>query len=330
MRILITGVTGQIGWYAAEQALVAGHEVFGLVRGQGTADVPQGVQVLRGDLTDQASLIHAVREAKPDHVYNFGAFTSIGMSWAQPELCMDVTGTGVLRLLEAVRLEAPEARVVQASSADQFGEGYELTLRSPFKPRSPYAVAKQAAHDYCQTYRKAYGMHVSCAVQFNAVSPRLREEFFLRKVTKSAARIACGLQETLFVGDLSPLRELGYAPDVAAAYPLIAQYAENHGARDWSLATGAGWRLAEIVAQVFPLLGVSPDEGAVKAHRLNYSRPADVKVRVGSRSVQTGSMLGWAPTKSGVSVLHEMAVHDLREARRERAEIRRAKRDAES
>lgn len=317
MRVLITGVTGQIGWYAADQALSAGHEVYGLVRGQGNPDVPTGVKVLRGDLSDQASLIHAVREAKPDHVYNFGALTSIGMSWSHPELCMDVTGTGVLRLLEAVRLEAPEASVVQASSADQFGEGYELTLDSPFQPRSPYAVAKQAAHDYCQTYRKAYGMRVSCAMQFNAVSARLREEFFLRKVTKAAARIAVQLQNRLEVGDLSALREVGYAPDVASAYPLIADYAKQFEARDWSLAIGGAWPLAHVVDRVFHLLG-EDTEGFVQGHALNYSRPTDVRVRQGAVSRETDTLLKWRRTKTPSAVISEMVSADLREARQER------------
>lgn len=257
----------------------------------------------------------AVRQSQPEHVYNFGALTSIGMSWESPELIMDITGTGVLRLLEAVRLVAPLARVVQASSADQFGEGDQLSLDSPFEPRSPYAVAKQAAHDYCQTYRKAYGMHVSTAIQFNAVSPRLREEFFLRKVTKAVARISLGLQDKLEVGDLSPVREIGDAEQVARAYPKIAA---KDLPGDWVLGTGVGRSLREIVSIAFDVVNRQYWEH-VKESSANYSRPTDVARRSaqGLDSAAAWERLGLSRPGTSFCVIARMVQADLIEAGKE-------------
>lgn len=323
MRYLITGASGQIGSYAAERLVAQRHAVYGMLRGQ-KASPPdtyvEGVRYLRGDLLDTWSLREVIREADPDVIFNFGALTAIGMSWGSPQLMAEVTGLGVLRLLEAVRGWNRDIRVVQASSADQFGDytkqrGYNnlrANEETPFAPQSPYGVAKQFAHDTCLTYRKAYGMHVSTAIQFNCTSPRHGDEFVVRKVTKAAAAIARGVQKRLNLGDLSAIRDWSFAGDVARAYPLIAN-AQEPG--DYVLASGHGHSLEELVATAFDAHRLDWTQHVVRDP--NFTRPTDIPISVGDAS-KAKHLLGWQTEMDFLDIVYTMVQSDLEELERQR------------
>lgn len=308
---LITGVTGQIGSYAAEQLVAAGHTVYGMVRGQKTPNLPEGVVMVRGDLADSMSLRSAIMKSDPEVVFNFGAVTAIGMSWDWPLLTADVTGMGVLRLIEACRQWNRSIRVVQASTADQFGNYcgdtsyYSADEYTPFKPLSPYGVAKQFAHDTCQYYRYAYGMHVSTAIQFNCTSPRHGDEFVVRKVTKAVARIAEGKQQTLSLGNLDAVRDWSHAEDVARAYPLIAA---RDVPDDFVLASGVGRSLKELVIAAFASVGLDWRKHVVFDQ--NLVRPIDVPLSVGNPR-RAKQKLGWRAERSFEDIVKEMVMSEV-------------------
>src|SRR5262245_34121717 len=230
MRALITGITGQDGSYLAQHLLSLGYEVWGLVRGQANPRVSRlrklikDVQLVHGDLLDQTSLISAVEKVQPDEVYNLGAISFVPMSWEQAELTAEVTGMGVLRMLEAVR-RRPGTRFYQASSSEMFGQVRETPQneRTPFHPRSPYGVAKSYGHFLTQNYRESYGMHAVSGILFNHESPRRGHEFVTRKVTLGVARIKLGLASELRLGNLSARRDWGFAGDYVRAMHLMLQ-----------------------------------------------------------------------------------------------------------
>lgn len=315
MRYLVTGVTGQIGWYCAKNLAEAGHKVFALVRGQRDPVLPPNVEMVRGDLLDATSLIVALHVHRPDVVFNFGALTAIGQSWGTPELMSEVTGLGVLRLLDAVRVVDKDIRVVQASSADQFGDmaswDEPADEGTPFAPRSPYGVAKQFAHDMCVSYRQAYGMHISTAIQFNVTSPRHGTEFVIPKVAKAVAEIKQGRQKTLTLGSLNVIRDWGYAGDTARAYPLIA--AEDLP-DDYVIATGQATSLKYLVERAFYTVGLDWQDHVVQDDA-SLARPADVEVRVGDAG-KARDLLGWAPTLTLDELIDVMVGHYLAESRR--------------
>jgi GDPmannose 4,6-dehydratase len=310
VRALITGITGQDGSYLAEMLGSAGHKVFGLVRGQNNPRrawlerlVPEA-QLLDGDMLDSGSLIRAIERAQPDVVFNLAATTQIGMSWGQPELMTGVTGLGVLRLLEAVRIVAPAARVVQASSADMFGEvRYRLgqNEETPIDPTSPYGAAKAFAHQLCRQYREGHGMSVSTAIMFNHTSPRHGEEFVVRKVIRAAVSIARGEQEGLWLGDTSPQRDWGWAPDFMAAWPLIAQAEPG----DFVLATGEAFALWVLCQKAFAAVGLDWREHVHRDPR--FVRPLDVRVRLGEPS-KAARVLGWKPTTDFDTIVRRLVV----------------------
>jgi GDPmannose 4,6-dehydratase len=279
------------GYHLAEALVGAEHEVYGLVRGQRAPSVPTGVVAVFGDLLDQGSLCRAIEEAKPDAVANLAAATSIAMSWRQPALMSEVTGTGVLRLLEAVRLADPGIHVIQASSADMYGSGARLPWNetTPFAPRSPYGVAKLYAHQVVQAYREAYGMRASSMIMFNHSSPRQGPEFVVRKVCQAAARIADGRQDVLHLGSLEPRRDWGYAPDYMRAW-MAAIGRDQPG--DWVLATGRSRSLAELCRVAFEAAGLDWRPHVVTDRGL--TRPLDVPDRVG-RAKKAAAELGWRP-----------------------------------
>lgn len=320
-RYLITGVTGQIGSYAAEQLVEAGHEVYGMVRGQKSPWVPEGVREVRGDLLDQGSLYRAVRVADPEVIFNFGAVTAIGQSWNHPLLTAEVTALGVFRWIEVVLSWNRDIRIVQASTADQFGD-YAIPSRvpvhkanetTPFKSRSPYGIAKQAAHDMCVAYREAYGMHISTAIQFNCTSPRHGDEFVVRKVTKAVARIITEHMDEsrvvpvdkLRLGNLSSVRDWTHAADVAAAYPLIAAQ-DTPG--DYVLASGVGHSLKELVAEAFGTVGLDWKEWV--EFDKSFIRPTDVAVSVGD-ATKANEVLGWKPRRNFRAIVRDMVNAEL-------------------
>jgi len=297
VRALITGVTGQDGSYLAEQLAADGVEVYGLIRGQRNpkagwikALVPS-LTLIEGDLLDQSSLQRALVQAQPDVVYNLGALTFVGMSWDQPTLMTEVTGLGALRMLEAIRAVNPAIRFVQASSSEQFGSSpapqNELT---PFRPRSPYGVAKLFAHHVTVNYRESYGIHASTAIMFNHESPRRGEEFVTQKVAKAAKRIAAGSGEAIRFGNVTPRRDWGWAPDYMRALPLIAAAEPD----DFVLATGESHSVLELIGEALRAAGVREAPNVVVGDP-EFNRPADVACLQGdARKAQY--LLGWTPT----------------------------------
>lgn len=297
MRALITGVTGMDGWHLAEHLITQGWTVAGLVRGQRDREVPPGVHVVQGDLLDQSSVINALLDVQPQVVFNLGAITSIGLSWRQPELMANVNGVGVLRVLEAIRVVNRDIRLVQASTADQFGhnDGTPLDETAAFAPRTPYGTAKQFAHDACVSYREAYGMHVSTLLLFNHSSVRHGKEFIVRKITSNAARIRLELsagQRTrpLQLGRITAVRDWGYAPDYIRAYPLAAVQEEPD---DYVIATGVGHTVEDLVDTAFAALELDWTQYVTYDH--DIGRPADVATRIGNAD-KAKRVLGWTPT----------------------------------
>ncbi len=312
MKALIVGVTGQDGSYLAEHLASRGDEVWGMVRGQAnpkrawiTGLVP-GIRLVDGDLLDATSLRHALEDARPDVVYNLGAITYVGMSWQQPELMTQVTGLGVLRLLDAVRSVNPTIRVVQASSSEMFGAApapqHEGT---PFRPRSPYGVAKAFAHHTTVNYRESYGLHASTAIMFNHESPRRGAEFVTRKVSLAVAAIAAGRQERLTLGTLGSRRDWGWAPEYVEALPAIAAQ-DQPG--DYVLATGEAHKVEELVEQAFAVAGLDWHRHVRLDQALE--RPADVDWLQGDFT-KAWDQLGWEPSVRFAEVVRRLVTHDL-------------------
>src|SRR5438477_5016207 len=234
-RALITGITGQDGRFLAQSLAAKGYQVSGLIRGQNNpkaevvlAETPS-VELVDGDLRDLSSLIAALEKVQPDEVYNLGAMSFVQLSFRQPELTAEITGLGVLRMLEAVRIvggtQNNPIRFYQASSSEMFGKVREVpqTEEPPFHPRSPYGVAKMFGHNIAVNYREAYGIHASSGILFNHESERRGHEFVTRKITSSLARIKLGLQDSISLGNLEARRDWGHAADYVEAMWLMLQ-----------------------------------------------------------------------------------------------------------
>lgn len=314
MRALITGVTGQAGSYLAEQLTNAGHQVSGLLHGQRNPKRPwieslvPDVSLIEGDLLDQSSLQRALVVAEPDVVFNLGALTYVGMSWQQPTLMTEVTGLGCLRMLEAIRAVNPGVRFVQASTSEMFGSSPAPQSEStPFRPRSPYGVAKLFAHHTTVNYRESYGMHASTAIMFNAESTRRGEEFVTRKVTAAVARISRGEQDGLRLGNLAARRDWGWIPDFMRAWALIAEQ-EQPG--DYVLATGESHSVAELCEAAFAEVGMDwRDHVQVDP---DLFRPADVEHLRGDPT-KAGRVLGWQPTVFFGEIVQRMVAAEMLE-----------------
>ena len=298
-RALVSGATGQDGSFLMEFLLKKGYEVYGLVRRLSTpnlsniAEIAGQVHLLDGDLMDQSSLDAAVRLAKPDEVYNLAAQSFVGTSFVQPVLTGEITGLGVLRLLEAVRAHAPEARFYQASSSEMFGkvdrEPQDET--TPMHPRSPYGVAKVYAYWACINYREAYQMFVSNGILFNHEAPLRRGmEFVTRKVAHGVARIAAGKAKTIALGNLDAKRDWGYAGDYVDLMWRILQYKEPD---DFVGATGEAHSVREFVEEAFRVAGISDWEMHVTVDERNL-RPSEVYNLRGDAS-KAKRLLGWEP-----------------------------------
>ncbi len=309
MRVLITGVTGQDGWYLAELHVQRGDDVYALVRGQRTVTLPTGVLEVRGDLLDQVSLFNAVRAARPDVVYSLAAISSIGVSWGSPDLVANVTGLGVLRLLEAVRAEAPDASFVQASTADLFGDNPGVSTEdTPFDPRTPYGVAKLYAHQMCRTYRDAYDMKVSTAILYAHTSPRQSTGFIIPKVTRAAVAIAMGQRDSLHLGNVDVVRDWGWAPDYVRALPRLATVAG-----DFVVATGVRCSLKKLCETAFDVVDLSWSDH-VKVDE-SFFRPTDVRFQVGQAD-KIGAELNWQSRVWITEIVNRMVAHALMELAR--------------
>ena len=319
-RVLITGITGQDGGHLAEKLLAKGDLVFGLIRGQNN---PRKLQVesefpaltlIEGDLTDSASLIRAVEIANPDEVYNLGAVSHVGYSFKNPVLTAEVSGKGVLNLLEAVRLtgRGDKVRVYQASTSEMFGgldynrPGAGYSEDSLFHPRSPYGVAKLYGHWIAKNYRESYGMFVSCGILFNHEGERRGLEFVTRKITNAVARISLGKQDRLLLGDLWPKRDWGYAGDYVDGMWQMLQYDEPD---DFVLASGETHSVEEFVARSFAQVGIENWSDYVEQDP-RLLRPAEVDILLGNPA-KAETVLGWKRKLSFEGLVERMVVNDI-------------------
>jgi GDPmannose 4,6-dehydratase len=317
-RALITGITGQDGRFLADFLHDKGYAVWGLLKGQANPraeivlrDHPY-VEFVEGDLTDLTSLVRAVEVAGPDEVYNLGAMSFVAMSFQQAELTANVTGTGVLRVLEAIRLvggaQNNPIRFYQASSSEMFGKVRETpqTERTPFSPRSPYGCAKVYGHDITRNYRESYGMYACSGILFNHESEKRGVEFVTRKITNGVARIKAGLQDELALGNLDPRRDWGYAGDYVKAMWLMLQQGEPD---DYVVATGETHEVREFVAKAFAHAGIDDWERHVRIDP-RYFRPAEVDLLVGDSS-KAEADLGWKREVGFDELIERMVDHDL-------------------
>ena len=320
---LITGITGQDGLYLSELLLSKGYEVYGLIRGQNNPkadlvarEVPE-VRVLTGDLTDLSSLLRALRVAQPDEVYNLGAISFVGLSWKQAELTGDITGMGVLRMLEAIRIhtqnDMSKVRFYQASSSEMFGQVRESPQReiTPFHPRSPYGVAKTFGHYITVNYRESYGAFACSGILFNHESPRRGHEFVTRKITRGLARISLGLQTELALGNLDSRRDWGFAGDYTDAMYRMLQQDEPD---DYVIATGETHTIRELLDIAAEAVGLDDWESVV-VQDPRFFRPAEVDLLIGD-ATKAREALGWTPTVGFKDLVGMMARADLEHERR--------------
>jgi len=310
---LITGITGQDGSYLVEHLLEKGYEVYGLVRRLSTPNETRirasldRLVVLEGDVTDQSSLNVAVQTAMPDEVYNLAAQSFVATSWNQPVLTGDVTGLGVVRMLEAVRHFSPDARFYQASSSEMFGTSPQPLKNeaTPFHPRSPYAVAKVYGHYATINYRESYGLYCCNGICFNHESPRRGIEFVTKKISDGVARIACGRANELRLGNLDVRRDWGFAGDYVKAMWLMLQRDEP---ADYVIATGESHSVREFAALAFDHVGLNWEQYVKIDER--FMRPAEVPDLKGDAS-QARAKLGWAPETSFEALVHMMVDADV-------------------
>jgi GDPmannose 4,6-dehydratase len=321
-RALITGITGQDGSYLAEHLLGEGYEVWGVIRGQLEPRIPphlrEEVQLVRGDLLDQGSLISLMERVEPDEVYNLGAISFVPLSWQQAELTAEVTGVGVLRILEAIRVvsgtrasqppSGQQIRFYQASSSEMFGKVHETPQHelTQFHPRSPYGVAKAYGHYITQNYRESYGMHASSGILFNHESPRRGKEFVTRKVSLGVARIKLGLGGKLPLGNLEARRDWGFAGDYVRAMHLMTSQDEPD---DYVVGTGEMHTVRQLVEHAFSCVGLNWRDHVTIDPEL--VRPAEVDLLCADAK-KAREKLGWQPTLSFQDLVAMMVESDLR------------------
>lgn len=318
---LITGITGQDGGHLAEFLHQQEYEVFGIIRGQQNPkrleverELPF-VKLIEADITDQAALIRAVETAEPDEVYNLAAISHVGYSFKNPELTLEVTGKGALRVLEAIRVAGGErtTRFYQASTSEMFGgldynrpdNGYDES--ATFHPRSPYGVAKLYAHWITKNYRESYDMHTSGGILFNHEGPRRGPEFVTRKITNAVARIALGKQDHVELGNLDSKRDWGYAGDYVEGMWLMLQQEEPD---DYVLATGETHSIREFLDEAFKQIGIEDWEPYVKQNS-DLLRPAEVDVLLGNPT-KAERVLGWRRRVDFKGLVGLMVDNDLK------------------
>lgn len=311
---LITGITGQDGSYLAELLLEHGYEVHGMVRRASTEkfdrieQIRDQIQFHQGDLLDQRSLVDALRASKPSEIYNLAAMSFVAVSWIQPTLTAEFTGTGVTRMLEATREVCPEARFYQASSSEMFGKVLEVpqTETTPFYPRSPYGVAKAYGHFITVNYRESYDMHATSGILFNHESSRRGLEFVTRKITWHAAAIKLGLAKELRLGNLDAERDWGYAKDYVEAMWLMLQ---RDVPEDYVIATGEAHSVRECCQVAFDEAGLGDFEQYVTIDPA-FVRPAEVDHLIGDPG-KAYRDLGWKPQTSFEELIRMMTKSDL-------------------
>ncbi len=340
-KALITGITGQDGSYLAEFLLEKGYEVHGLIRRASISNTARIDHLLAenklilhdGDMSDSSSIIRIIGEIRPDEIYNLAAQSHVQVSFDAPEYSGDVDALGVLRVLEAVRILGltDTCRIYQASTSELYGKVEEVPQKetTPFHPYSPYAVAKQYGFWMVKEYREAYGMFAVNGILFNHESERRGENFVTRKITLAAGRIACGLQDKLYLGNLSSLRDWGYAKDYVECMWLMLQADKPE---DFVIATGVQHTVREFTTLAFHYVGIElewqgeglEEKGIDKKTgkvlvevSKDFYRPTDV-VNLWGDPTKAKTVLGWNPLKTSYEELCRlMAEHDLALAKRE-------------
>jgi GDPmannose 4,6-dehydratase len=343
-RALITGITGQDGAYLAELLLDKGYEVHGIKRRTSLINtdridhlyedphVPGRRFFLHyGDMTDSLSLLHVIQKVQPDEIYNLAAQSHVAVSFEEPEFTANADGVGALRMLEAIRILGLEkkSRFYQASTSELYGMVQEVPQKetTPFYPRSPYAVAKLYAYWITVNYREAYGIYACNGILFNHESPMRGETFVTRKITRALARIKLGLQECLYLGNLSALRDWGHARDYVEMQWLMLQQEKPE---DYVIATGVQYSVRDFVDAAARELGLElrwqgtgVDEHALDAHGRRvvavdprYFRPTEVQTLLGDAS-KARRQLGWTPRISFAELVAEMVREDLKIAERD-------------
>lgn len=316
-KALITGITGQDGAYLSHLLLNKNYKVYGLLRRSASADVigsrlrwlgiAGDIEMVDGNLTDLSSLIRILETIGPDEIYNLGAQSFVAASWQQPLLTGQVTGLGAANLLEATRIVCPSARYYQASSSEMFGMVREpkQSEKTPFYPRSPYAVAKLYAHWMTVNYRESFGMHTSSGILFNHESPLRGIEFITRKITDGVARIKLGLASELRLGNLEACRDWGHARDYVQAMWLMLQQEEPD---DYVIATGRTTSIRDFCKIAFSYAGLNY-ENYIKISS-DFFRPAEVEFLLGD-TTKAKEKLGWVANTSLEEIITEMVEVDL-------------------
>lgn len=321
----ITGITGQTGSYICDLLLSKGYKVYGLKRRSSSLNterldhvyrdshIDNKLEMVYGDLSDYSSLSSWIGDVKPDLFFNMGAQSHVRVSFDIPEYTMDITGTGVIRVLEAIRKNSPKTKFLTASSSEMFGsEPPPQNEKTPFHPRSPYGAAKVAGFYATINYREAYNMHACNAISFNHESPRRGETFVTRKITRAATRIKLGLQDKLYLGNLDAKRDWSHAADVAEGmYKIITAPTAD----DYVIAGGEMHSIQELVEMVFSKLDL--DHKKYIAIDPRYYRASEVDALCGDPT-KIKKALGWEPKYSFEDLINEMISCDLKLAEQEK------------
>ena len=322
-RALITGITGQDGSYLAELLLAKGYHVIGMVRRSSTLNferighLQDDLELVPGDLLDEVSMIHIMRDHKPDEVYNLAAQSFVQTSFGQPVLTGETTALGVTRLLDAIRLADHDVRFYQASSSEMFGKVVEVPQResTPFYPRSPYGVAKLYGHWITVNYRESYDMHASSGILFNHESPRRGLEFVTRKIANGVARIKLGLDTEIRLGNLDAQRDWGFAGDYVDAMWRMLQQDEPG---DFVISTDETHSVREFCEIAFARVGLNWEDHVAIDER--FFRPAEVDLLVGD-ATHARTVLGWEPKTPFRDLVNMMVDADLENVARQQRDL---------
>lgn len=318
---LITGITGQDGAYLSKLLINKGYKVYGLIARRSTSilwrleylEVVNEIELIEGDLTDVTSLIRAIQKSQPAEIYNLGAQSFVGTSWEQPILTAQVTGIGVVNLLEAIRLTNPEIRFYQASTSEMFGliQESHQSEKTPFYPRSPYGVAKLYGHWITVNYRESFNMFTCSGILFNHESPLRGIEFVTRKVTDAVARIKLGNQKELRLGNIDAKRDWGFAGDYVKAMWLMLQ--QEHP-DDFVIATGKTTTVRDMCKIAFDYVNLNYEDFVTIDPK--FYRPAEVDILLGNPK-KANMQLGWEPQTSLEQLIQMMVEADLNRVTRE-------------
>jgi GDPmannose 4,6-dehydratase len=317
-RALITGITGQDGHHLTELLLAKGYDITGLVAGQRSSrsnpfsEKFPDVKLIQGDLADFSSLMNVIGDVEPHEIYNLGALSFVGLSFSQPELTANVTGLGILRILEATRKLKLEhkTRIYQASSSEMFGKVRETPQNelTPFHPRSPYGVAKCFAHYTCVQYREAYDMFISSGILFNHEGEHRGHEFVTRKITSNVAKIKLGKQSKFSLGNINPRRDWGYAGDYVKAMWMMLQADEPD---DFVIATGTSYSVKDFVLEALKAAELPGTLDDYLEYDKSMERPSEVDTLIGD-ATKAQKVLGWSPTVSFNDLVYLMIENDLK------------------